>query len=260
MSGKFSLVREAYLFGDQNLAARRLAKLHEVFAASSKTFLKETVKGPVGLAVDLGCGVGHTTEMLRRATGAARCVGMDMSVPFLERALSKYRRCDFVLADVREGLPLVTADAMFARYLLTHLPEPERVVHSWLENLSPGGVLLLEENVSFRSEVSALADYMGTITEVMAGQGQDLFLGGRMKSWQVPAGFRIVLLRETCVEEKASVVAEMFGMNFPSWREKAVGLREEAWLEALAGRLDAVREEGGIAEWTLCQLAIERSC
>ena len=47
-----------YLFGDTDLAARRLKVLAEVFAASSETFISEAADCNPRLVVDLGCGPG----------------------------------------------------------------------------------------------------------------------------------------------------------------------------------------------------------
>ena len=67
-----------YAFGDSERAARRLALVAQVFERSSEAFLADA-KRRRALAVDLGCGPGHTTELLARATDSARCVGLDAS-------------------------------------------------------------------------------------------------------------------------------------------------------------------------------------
>ena len=45
-----------YLFGDTDLAARRLGVLAEVFGPSSRAFIRSAVAGKPALAVDVGCG------------------------------------------------------------------------------------------------------------------------------------------------------------------------------------------------------------
>ena len=65
-----------YAFGDGPAAARRLDLLAELFEPASRTFL-ERVAGlaggdgpagpagrPPGVAVDVGCGPGHTTRLV----------------------------------------------------------------------------------------------------------------------------------------------------------------------------------------------------
>jgi hypothetical protein len=46
-----------YLFGDDDTAARRLQLLAQVFAESTRSFLRNTAgSGRIPLALDLGCG------------------------------------------------------------------------------------------------------------------------------------------------------------------------------------------------------------
>ena len=54
-----------YLFGDSDIAARRLEVLAEVFAEPTRAFFLEAVPKRPRLAVDLGCGPGYTTHLLR---------------------------------------------------------------------------------------------------------------------------------------------------------------------------------------------------
>ena len=60
-----------YLFADTDLAAHRLELLANVFAESSKPFLKEANIASANLAVDLGCGPGFSTHFLKVVTARA---------------------------------------------------------------------------------------------------------------------------------------------------------------------------------------------
>ena len=53
-----------YAFRDSAAAARRLAMVAAAFEPSSRAFLERFAGGTPGLAVDLGCGPGHTTLLL----------------------------------------------------------------------------------------------------------------------------------------------------------------------------------------------------
>ncbi|HZU74432.1 MAG TPA: hypothetical protein VE990_16850, partial [Acidimicrobiales bacterium] len=57
-----------YSFGDTDAAAERLALLDRVFDAPSGALLTEAAARGVGLAVDLGCGPGHSTRRLAELT------------------------------------------------------------------------------------------------------------------------------------------------------------------------------------------------
>src|SRR4051794_17612598 len=68
-----------YAYGDSDLAAERLALVATVFEPTSREFVQAAAPRSPALAVDLGCGPGHTTRLLHEATGAARTLGLDAS-------------------------------------------------------------------------------------------------------------------------------------------------------------------------------------
>lgn len=78
-----------YAFGDDPAAARRLARLAELFGPTSSAFIARAVTDPPRLALDLGCGPGHTTRLLAEATGAAQTVGLDRARAFLDLARAR---------------------------------------------------------------------------------------------------------------------------------------------------------------------------
>src|SRR5262245_6039180 len=77
-----------YTFGDNDVAAERLRLLAEAFAPSSRAFLARVAREPAAVAVDLGCGAGHTTALLAAAVGAGAgtTVGLDASARLVDRA------------------------------------------------------------------------------------------------------------------------------------------------------------------------------
>src|ERR1700737_4933916 len=75
-----------YVFGDTDVAARRLDLVAETWASPSGAFLREEVRNRPRLALDLGCGPGHTTRLVASTTGAAKTIGLDSSEAFIARA------------------------------------------------------------------------------------------------------------------------------------------------------------------------------
>jgi SAM-dependent methyltransferase len=255
-----------YLFGDSQLAAARLNFLHGIFEPTSRALLLEhakpaAVRGEGRIALDVGCGIGRSTDLLRRICGRSTTVGIDTSISFLRTAAAAHRACRFVCADAVQGLAICDLAIVYARYVLCHLNDAKAVLTSWCSAVTPGGRVLVEENSGYQSDNKVLAAYMNTAARVMSTNGQDLYVGRTLKTWTPPPGFRVVHAEEQDIHVPAARAAALFSMNFPAWRERARPHREEAWLDSLGHRLAQIRDgggEGASITWNLLQLAIER--
>ena len=255
-----------YLFADSELAARRLALLHDIFAPSSQSFLEACAPRPRAsqrrsVAVDVGCGSGCTTEAVRRTVRPDVVIGFDLSAAFVGLAQAAYPRCQFARADVAVSLPVRSTDLVYARYVLTHMTDPLTTLRAWLETLAPSARVLVEENVDLGSTDEAIAEYIETAAQVLHANGQDLYLGRTLEGWIPPAGVRVIAARRTKVVAGRARTAEMFSMNLPAWRDRATSLRSRSDLDRLARQLQeeaASEREGPPTTWTLLQLALER--
>src|SRR5512140_3794077 len=137
-----------YTFGDGEVAARRLQALAETYAGSSAALLRRL--GAVeGGAVDVGCGPGHTTELVAEVLRPGWTVGLDRSARLLAAARARLPALRFVEHDVTVApFPTPPAAAIYSRFLLTHLPDPAAAVRTWAGALAAGGRLVLEETAS----------------------------------------------------------------------------------------------------------------
>jgi SAM-dependent methyltransferase len=173
----------SYLFGDTDLAADRLEFLAGVFREPTLAFLRDALPGcpSIDVALDLGCGPGFTTRLLAETLRCRRVVGLDSSSSFIEAARSTATPgVSFELHDVT-ALPLpVDVDAIdliYSRLLLTHLPRPGELVARWIDELRPGGLLLLEEPEWIDTGVSAFSTYLDIVADMMRDQSNELYLG-----------------------------------------------------------------------------------
>jgi trans-aconitate 2-methyltransferase len=226
-----------YTFGDSEMAARRLAEVAAVFGAPTRAFLGRVVGGSVGMAVDLGCGPGYTTELLGRCLRPRRLAGLDRSEAFLERARRRVPGADFHVHDVTATpLPTGPADLLFARFLLTHLPLPGRVVAAWATQLVPGGLLLLDEVEWIRTRDPALAGYLRTVAAVLEARGHRLEVGAVIDALPDPPGLERRASQVAVHEVDPARAAAMFRTNLSVWRHDP-DARELAGTAAL-DRLD----------------------
>jgi SAM-dependent methyltransferase len=242
-------VTDQYTFGDTPLAAGRLDLLADAYRAATEAFLTERAPRRPQLAVDLGCGPGHTTAMLHAITGAVRTVGLDSSSRYLERACADAPPgVDFLAADVAAApLPVPPADVLFCRFLLTHLSRPSQALRGWLDATRPGGVILVQETARLSSPAWQFQRYYELVAAVQRSLGQSLEIGARLAGLVVEAGADSLYLGRRRLVMPAPLMARLHVLNLRTWRDHpaATALADageldalDAWLEAVAvGRL-----------------------
>ncbi|HXF30140.1 MAG TPA: class I SAM-dependent methyltransferase [Solirubrobacterales bacterium] len=256
--------QDDYTFGDSDLAERRLELLGTTFQDTTRDFLRAQAPTEPALAVDLGCGPGHTTVLLRDTLRPQHTLAVDFSEAYV--AATAARVGDDATVEVLEAdaleLPERVADAevIFLRMLLTHLRDPLGAVDLWLERLAPGGVLLIEEVESIETEEPALARYLALQREMLEANGNRLEIGPRLDAELGPHPS----LRSSEVatfQPGAGVAARMFGMNFGTWRDRreVVEAHETSELDGVAkglGRVATAPEDSAPIIWGMRQLVL----
>jgi ubiquinone/menaquinone biosynthesis C-methylase UbiE len=253
----------AYAFGDSDRAAQRLALVARVFEPASRKFLAAAGRRGGALAVDLGCGPGHTTELLASVVGSARCVGLDSSPAYVEVARRRAPAgCEFLCHDAL-GAPYPTgrADTLYARFLVTHIADPEAAIVVFRSQLAPRGRLLLDEVEWIESDAEPFRRYLALVEAVLASQQQCLFVGPRIAAIAArDARASDNRVRELAVDPRD--VAGMFSLNWETLREHAAvaACTTASERDALAEALAALRDGGAQAPpitWGLRQVGFE---
>ena len=258
-----------YLFGDTERAARRLQILARVFRPASISFLDDW-QSSYGLApserdpmvIDLGCGPGCTTRMLADQLDVP-VVGLDNSEPFLwEARRLGPSRVSFEWADVTESkLPCTPADMVFARLLLTHLPDVRSALAAWETALRSGGWMLIEDVDSIDTDLPLFQRYLDLVAAALEAGRSRLYVGSSLTQ---SAGKALAPRIDRVLPHPvtAADAATMFAMNLPAIRQSphiADILGEDA-LDAMQEELDVVSatQPSPIAiEWGLRQIAFE---
>jgi SAM-dependent methyltransferase len=248
-----------YSFGDSDLAAERLALLARVFEPAMRTFLAREAPRQPKLALDLGCGPGHTTEIMAEVVEPERTVGIDLSESFLGQARERVgARLEFIHHDVTlTPFPARPAALIFARLLLSHLPEPERLVARWVGELAPGGVFLSDEVERIETDLEQFARYLALVEVRMKASGGELYLGPRLDALRGGVGFRQRSSEAVRVAPLTAEAAKMFQLNLRAMRaeDRLVEIASAGEVERLERELDELTEskaEGEIV-WTLRQ-------
>jgi trans-aconitate 2-methyltransferase len=257
----------AYTFGDSGPAIERLGLMARLFAPGTDALLHRWAPARPAVAVDLGCGPGHTTEAIARCCDPGSLVAVDASPAMVAAARERLRAAGrvvtAVVADVtRPPLPGAPADLVHARYLLAHVREPRRVLDGWCTALAPGGRVLVDEIERIETTVDAFRWYLDTVAAMLADQGTDLYVGRALGDHRPP---RTTVVGHLSLElpQPPVAVARMFGLNLAVWREGpwARSACRPGELDDLAAALDSVARAGegaGTVTWVHQQAAWER--
>lgn len=140
----------AYAIDESNLERQEL--LAEVFEPSSRELLDRITVPPGGRFLDVGCGIGNTTELLLECLPTPDEVSaLDADEKLLEVARDRGGSDAGVAPNYRQGdaadLPFEddSFDLVFARFLLTHLPDPGQAVEEFRRVCRPGGTVAVQE-------------------------------------------------------------------------------------------------------------------
>jgi trans-aconitate 2-methyltransferase len=118
-------------FGDERTRAARELLARVPLAAARRV-------------VDLGCGPGNSTALLRERWPDAELTGVDNSPEMLERARRDLPEVAWVLADAGAYEPPAPADLLFANAVFHWLPDHAALFPALLGRLRPGGVLAVQ--------------------------------------------------------------------------------------------------------------------
>jgi SAM-dependent methyltransferase len=249
-----------YTYGDSDLAGDRLALVARLFRPTSEAFLLAASPRAPDIALDLGCGPGHTTTLVHETTGSRRTVGIDRSELFARRARDRASGRRFVAADVASvSLPIARADLLYARLLLAHLPDPPDVVARWSTILTIGGRVLVDDLEAIETDDDVFRHYLDDVAlAVIRAQGGALFVGPALHGARDPAGLARVHDGVAAFTPAAAETARVFAMNLAVLTERG----EVSPRPDLAVGLDAIASGVRLAEpvrWRVRQLAWERT-
>jgi trans-aconitate 2-methyltransferase len=209
-----------YTFGDSARASHRLGLLARVYEPETRSLIERAGAEGCALAVDLGCGPGHTTRLLHEILGPERTVGLDSSGRYLVEARgSSPPGVEFIEHDVlREPWPLPAADRLLCRFLLTHLDDVRGALDVWARASRPGARLAIHETASLDADHPALRRYYALVAELQAHYGQDLNVGSDFEGLVEGTAWSVQESRVVVLEKPAPMMAALHAMNIATWR------------------------------------------
>ena len=175
-----------YTFGTDATAGERLLLLARVFDPTMAAVLAELPARRWPRVLDLGCGPASSTERLATRLDADEIVGIEASEPFCAEARRRLPGARFVRADVTAPLPVDRPDLIYARFLLSHLPDPVGVAAGWAAQLAPDGYLVLEEPERIDTDDPVFRRYLDLTGSVVASRGASMFVGPELATIDGP--------------------------------------------------------------------------
>jgi trans-aconitate 2-methyltransferase len=204
-----------YAFGDTDLARERLGLVADTFEAPTRALLHDLPAGGYRYVIDMGCGPGYTTALLREAIPHSFATGIDASAAMIAEARERVPDAHFAVADATAELSL-PAHLIYARLLLGHLPDPRSALANWASALRVGGLVVCEEPVRYRSGDPVFARYEEVVTAVVAARGATLWAGPALDDDPPMCRLRTI---DRVVEHpvQAARAAAMFWRNAATW-------------------------------------------
>lgn len=246
-----------YAYGDSASAGDRLDLVARVFEPTTRRFLERAAPRTPRLALDLGCGPGNTTRLIADVLRPQRTVGLDRSRSFLERAGdASPAGVGFIEHDVFvTPFPVGPADLIFARLLLAHLPDRAGVVARWTTQLTPAGVVLLDEIEELLTEEPAFTEYLPIAIDVVERSGGRLMAGPELGAMPEPSGTQRIWDDVVTLDATVAQVAPIFSMNLRVLAERGE-IEPRPRLER--DLVHIAERGGGSIEWRIRQVAFRR--
>lgn len=104
-----------------------------------------TVRAPTDI-IDIGCGPGNSTEILKKRYPNAAVVGADNSENMLEAAREKYPDIEFILCDASNDLNSIDRkfDIVFSNACIQWVPDHHKLLREMMSLLKEGGELAVQ--------------------------------------------------------------------------------------------------------------------
>ncbi|MFN0191676.1 MAG: class I SAM-dependent methyltransferase [Aestuariivirga sp.] len=242
---------ETYVIQHGKEDAPRLNRIAEALAPSTTALLDrfEPLRGRT--IVDAACGGGDVTiELARRVEAEGQVYGLDADTGKLEAAADRARdsglgNCTFIKTDLTRKWPVEAVDLIYARFILTHLTEPEIFLAHARKALKPGGVIVVEDvdvdGIFWHPTSKAMEQLRNFYKTVTLGRGCDPFIGRRLDELLETGGFSSVRtgLVQPYGRSGPAKDAVIMSCHATSASVLAAELATEAELKSLLDEVDA---------------------
>lgn len=196
---------EHYVIATGQRGRDRLKVLSRVFSETTTRLLDHVGIREGMSCLDAGCGGGDiTADLARRVGPGGRVVGIDrdpivVDIARQEAAAGHLDNVEFRVCDVFEVEDTECFDAVYVRFVLSHLPDPGMAMARMVGALRRGGVLVVED-VEFSAhfcypDSPAFTEYVNLYSRAARAKGDDPDIGPRLPSLMRDGGLDEIDMR-----------------------------------------------------------------
>jgi SAM-dependent methyltransferase len=233
---------QKYTFGDNEQASLRLRRLAEIYEQETRELLQRGGVRAPRLALDLGCGPGWSTQLIRDVLSPDKTVGLDASDRYIAEARKQHPSLEFEVHDiVRAPFPVEMPDILLCRFVLTHVRAVAEVLRTWASVAAPGALLFVHETESMETENPSLRRYYEMVAQLQRHYGQTLEVGSILEACFENSGWRLRENRRLFLEKPADRMAGLHLANLRTWRHDSYA--SQAFDPSEVDRLEASLEQ-----------------
>lgn len=209
-----------YAIGGGKEGKERLQLISQVLLPTTSQLLN-TVGLKTGMkCLDVGCGGGHVTLLLAKLVGPqGKVVGTDSDGQILALArqdAEKVSNVEFRQADVSIYQDEEKYDLVYARFVLTHLGEPEKGLEAMVRACRPNGMIVVED-IDFTGSFCyphsvAYQRYTELYQQVIYRRGGDPNIGPKLPGMLRKAGVddvQVQVVQPTHLEGDGKLIASI---------------------------------------------------
>ena len=210
-------ISNEYKDGDPYTVSKNImSSFHQRRFTDTITLLKKVSGVDCAKILDLGCGEGHLTGLIRQTFPASEIHGLDYSIDAIRIANREYKNINYVVADAYFP-PFVTGyfDVVVLNNLWEHVADPLLLLRSIERLLCPGGVVIISTPSRYR--ISNLVRVMiGREVAFMSKLHVTEYSIGQVKEQLKFGGFKVTDIYSNPIRE-SRLALQIFKVVFRLW-------------------------------------------
>ena len=177
-----------------------------------------------GRVIDLGCGPGNSTAVLRRTFPDAQLVGVDNSESMLVQARGSGLNATWQHADITDWMPDAPVDLLFSNAALQWVPDHAALFPRLLDCVASGGVLAVQLPYHLTSPVHRIIADVAARFDAFDdfSDGLTVHAADRYYDWLAPHAASVAMWRTTyhhVLADADAVVAWISGSGLRPYLE-----------------------------------------